>query len=254
LEVLVLAVKASIIGRCAAALRRALQAIRAVVNSGGAGVHRILLPATMVLVACQNAMVEPATSAPWPPRPGEEKIVYLLSHGWHTGIVVQRAEIREDLWPEKADFPDLTYLEVGWGDEAFYRARENTLFMALEAALTPTRSVVHVVGFNGTVTTFFANSGIVELPVSEQGLHDLVRYIHDTIERESGPTFLGSGLQRNSRFYRAVGSYSLFNNCNDWAARALARSGAPVEPSKAMTASALFEQVSQLGQVMRAAP
>ena len=107
LEVLVPAVKASIIRRCAAALRRALKTIRAVVNSAGVGVHRILLQATVVLVACQNAMVEPAKLAPWPPRPGEEKIVYLLSHGWHSGIVVQRADIREDLWPEKADFPRL---------------------------------------------------------------------------------------------------------------------------------------------------
>ena len=217
-----------------------------------------MLSAVLFLLAsgAPHAGESPDALASWPPEAQRHKVVYVLSHGWHTGIAVRRADIPDNLWPEKADFPSAAYLEVGWGDETFYQAREVTLGMALEAALTPTRSVLHVVGFDESVARFFPSSGIVELHVSDQGLHDLLQYVHDAVERQnaSRASALGAGLYGNGRFYRAHGTYSLLNNSNHWVARALASSGAPVEPNKATTAGEVFRQISQVGQVIRPAP
>lgn len=220
--------------------------------------HRTLLLTAVLLHAtsCVPATTRTSPSAFSPPETGRENVVYVLTHGWHVGIALSRADIPDELWPEKVDFLDAAYLEVGWGDETFYRADEITLTMALRAALTPTRSVLHVVGLDRPVVRFFPTGGIVELRLSDHGLRDLVQYVHDTIDRhsQSRAPALGRGLYGNSRFYRATGTYSLLNNCNHWAARALVTAGVPVEPRDAMTAGETFRQVTRLGFIVRPAP
>lgn len=210
----------------------------------------------LLLVGCAPAVTEPGTTAQWPPPAGHGRTIYVLNHGWHTGVALRRADVPEEMWPEKADFTGLTFLEVGWGDETFYRAREVTFAMTLKAGLTPTSAVLHVAGFDDPVARHFPSSGVVELQVSDQGLRNLAQYISDSIDRENDERALalGPGLERNTRFYRATGTYSLFNNCNHWIAHALSRTGAPVRPRDATTASAVFKQASSLGLVLRAPP
>jgi hypothetical protein len=41
-----------------------------------------------------------------------------VSHGWHTGLVIRRADIPEGIWPEPHHYADPAYVEVGWGDRA----------------------------------------------------------------------------------------------------------------------------------------
>ena len=38
----------------------------------------------------------------------EPQLIYVVSHGWHTGIVVKRDDIDERLWPEK----DLSLIHI----------------------------------------------------------------------------------------------------------------------------------------------
>jgi len=50
----------------------------------------------------------------FPPGPNEPtKTIYLVSHGWHAGIVVKRADIPPGTWPQHNEFPGAEYLEVG---------------------------------------------------------------------------------------------------------------------------------------------
>ncbi len=215
-----------------------------------------LCAALVLLAGCSSWPAGHDTIAEFPKESTGQKIIYVLSHGWHTGIVVRRADIPSTLWPEKADFSDQTYLEVGWGDETFYRARKTTLGMALKAAFMPTRAVLHVVGFSMPVDQFFSQSGVVELRVPDQGFLNLVHYIHDTVQRDEGrpAAAIGPGLYGISRFYRANGTYSLFHNSNHWVAYALQKTGAPVTPQYAATASEVFSQASHVGLVIRRVP
>lgn len=214
------------------------------------------LAAVLLLLGGCAPSVKPDTRPEWPPSAGGEKSIYVLAHGWHTGIALKRADVPETLWPEKADFPGVVYLEFGWGDETFYRARKVTFAMTLKAALTPTDAVLHVAGFEQPVLQYFPSSGVVELKVSDQGIRSLAQFIGDTVDRDDGEraVALGPGLYANTRFYKATGTYSVFNNCNHWIARALWMTGAPVRPRDATTAGAVFAQASSLGIVLRAPP
>lgn len=181
------------------------------------------------------------------------RTIYVLSHGWHTGIAVLQSDVPENVWPERRDFVGKKYLEVGWGDEAFYTASEVTFAMALRAAFTPTRSVLHVVGFDAPVEQFFSGSEVVAVQISHQDLLNLLDYIDAAAARKDGmvASALGPGIYGTSRFYPANGTYSLIYNCNTWVAEALVRAGLPVESRRSGTAGGLMRQVRQFGLVIR---
>ena len=174
--------------------------------------------------------------------------IYLVSHGWHTGIVIKRAEFPVSLLPERRDFPEAEYLEFGWGDREFYQAPAFSLVLALKAAFVSTGSVLHVTGFGGEVTHYFPTSEIVEFKLSREGFERLVGYIHKSFAREGSEalTPLGPGLYGESQFYRARGTFHLLNTCNTWAGKALAAAGYPLSPAN--MADGLMSQARRFGR------
>jgi uncharacterized protein (TIGR02117 family) len=181
------------------------------------------------------------------------KLVYLVSHGWHTGIVLRRADLPQEIWPESEDFPDAEYLEVGWGDRDFYQAAEFSWSIALKAALWPTPSVLHIVGFNGPVTGYFPHSEVLEVELSQRGFDRLSGFVHEHFDRKGAPRAapLGPGLYGKSAFYPARAKFHLFNTCNVWTARALRTAGLPVTPFYAITTDGVMSQVRQAGKTLQ---
>ena len=182
--------------------------------------------------------------------------IYLVSHGWHAGLVIRRADIPDDVWPEHRDFPGAEYLEVGWGDSDFYQTPDPRLGTALKASLTPTESVLHVVGFNGPVAAYFPSSEIIEIAVDGPGLVRLFGYIRASyFEDPAGHTIsLGRGLYGDSRFYKSHETYHLFNNCNAWTARALQAGGCPIESASILRVETLLARARSCGTVIRSRP
>jgi uncharacterized protein (TIGR02117 family) len=207
------------------------------------------------LAACASAPVREdlALAAGEAPRP-----VYVVLHGWHAGIVVRRADIPPDAWPEQEDFAGADYLEVGWGDRDGYML-PLTSASALKALFWPTESVLHVVGFRGPVREFFPRSPILELPLSARAVAALARHIGASYARDAlgrsirrAPSLYGAGA-----FYLSRERYHLFNTCNAWAARALVQAGLPLAPASALTTEALYEQLLPHGRLLpraRSAP
>ena len=187
----------------------------------------------------------------YPPAPAElVQPIYVINHGWHTGIAVRRAGIPEGVWPEHADLADSEYLEVGWGNREFYMAPEGTPGLALKAALWPTPSVLHVAGFDGPVPQFFRQREIVEILVSARGFQRLAAFIGDAYAKDgAGRTMvLGQGQYANSRFYAAREKYSLLKTCNTWTARALRSAGLPITSLYAVSAGNVMAQTRPLGR------
>ena len=186
-------------------------------------------------------MYPPGLGAPTEP-------VWVVDHGWHTGLVVRRASIPVGLLPEQDDFPLAHYLEVGWGDADFYRAREPGIAVAIRAAVASRASVVHVVGLPIGPEEIFAGRDVVQIRLSRPGFEALARFVDDGFDREGRRVapMLGTGLYGTSAFYPARGRYQLLNTCNTWNARALRAAGVPITPVYAMTAGNLMWQVRRL--------
>lgn len=207
-----------------------------------------LCPVIAVSLGCAGPM-----QGLYPPEEGEPgKVVYVVSHGWHTGIVIRRADIAEGIWPEPHDFVDAEHVEVGWGDRDFYLAPEATSGLALKAAFWPTTSVLHVVGFAVPVEQFFRGHEMIKVRLSAPGLDRLAAFIREAFARdEAGRAIrLGPGQHPNSRFYLGRETYHLLNTCNRWTARALRSAGAPITPVYAVTAGNVMYQGRRFGRLI----
>lgn len=200
----------------------------------------------VVLLPTFSAVVAAVDNPPTVP-------IYLVSHGWHAGIVLKRQTLSNRIRVLKQDFANSDYLEIGWGDRDFYQTPEPHIGHILKAGLFPSESVLHLVGFNGDVTRYFPYSEIIELKLTPEQLVRLSRHIAASFATDSeGKTVsLGSGLYGYSRFYRSTESYHIFNTCNVWTARALKRAGLTTDPSSAITVDDLMGQLRDLGRVVQ---
>lgn len=155
--------------------------------------------------------------------------LYVVNHGWHTGLVIRRGDIPDGLWPEQRQAPPGEYLEVGWGQREFYQTRDPSLLQALGAALWPAPSILHLVGFNGPVAVRFPYSEVVALQLDAAAMTRVAQYISDAYERNAagGIIRMGQGLYGDSRFFAGREKFHLFRTCNVWTARALRLAGCP---------------------------
>jgi uncharacterized protein (TIGR02117 family) len=185
-------------------------------------------------------------SSLWPPAPGAPITeVFIVNHGYHAGIAVPPAALAEQasrrglsaLGYVATRFADFDWLEIGWGDEGFYRyvptADSLSAAMALRALFRPGNpSVLHVVGVNNDPRAMFANSEVVRVGLSDAGFARVADMLDSTFARSNGvmPQELGPGLYGTSLFFRANGAFHLFNVCNHWTARVLDAAGVPTAP------------------------
>lgn len=172
--------------------------------------------------------------------------VHVINHGWHVGLVLPVAGIPEGLLPEAGDFPAADYLELGWGDRDYYRADTPGPWQTLKAAFWPTASVLHGVGFRGSVQRRFAGYEIVGLDMERDRFGRLATFVDRSVDRgdKAKADALGPGYGGlNSRFYPANGRFHLFNTCNSWVAQALEAAGYPMGAVTPFTADALMSRV-----------
>jgi uncharacterized protein (TIGR02117 family) len=165
----------------------------------------------MLLGACAHQPPETACAA--------TRTLYVVSHGWHSGVVVERAQLVKRLPALAAEIGSEGLVEVGWGEERFYQARETTVGMALSAVLRPNPSVLQVVPLVESPRYYFSNSQVVEVRTDDAGYAAALDFIAATFKPELER--LGRSLYGEGWFYRAEGSFHLFNTCNTWVAAVL---------------------------------
>jgi len=215
-------------------------------------VQTIVVIISVLLFACASP-----PKGLFPPGPNEpSKTIYLVSHGWHAGIVVKRMDIPPGTWPQHNDFPEAEYLEVGWGDKDYYMTPSPHAGITLKAGLLPTASVLHVVGFSGPVTRYFPYSEVIRLELSETGFERLCAYLENSYARDDAGLShsLGPSLYGKGQFYMSQETYHAFNTCNVWTARALRDAGCPITPSENLMVDTLMAHVATFGTVIQTRP
>ena len=206
-------------------------------------------------VSCSTCAA-PVSETLAPSESEPRKTIYLVNHGWHAGIVLRRADIPDNIWPKLGNFPDMEYLEVGWGDKDYYQIPDPHLGFILKAALLPTASVLHIVGFNDHVPVYFPYSEIIRIELSSAGFERLSRTIASSfaLDKAGNTTSPSPGRYGNSRFYLSRETYHLFNTCNVWTARALRTAGLPITPATATSVGNLMSQARKFGVVVQSEP
>ncbi len=175
--------------------------------------------------------------------PGEP--LWVFDVGWHTGLVLSRAEMGPSLAALLRRSPRARYFVWGWGNRRYYMAAQPTSAMGL-AALFPSRSVVLVQacrhkpplcfsqGVRLRAVTVF-RGGIVRL--DDYLVHSLQNGAHADLQP------VAPGPYPHSEFFASGLSYDAFHTCNTWTAEALRAAGLPVSSGGVVFAGQVWRQL-----------
>lgn len=201
----------------------------------------------VVLIACVCATW--VSLAPGDPElyPGDDAgiRIHVVDHGHHTGLIIEASDLRraavavqrEDVaaamrlrWLASR-FPDAEWLEIGWGDSAFYQTTPSVsdirLGLGLKALFVPTPAVLQAVPGLGPAATAFPASDKVLLVLSPEGLTRLAMALAQTIPEPVPGAALGPSLYGGGAFFAAELDYHLFRTCNHWVSWLLREAGVP---------------------------
>jgi uncharacterized protein (TIGR02117 family) len=168
--------------------------------------------------------------------------VYVVTHGWHTGLAVSASDVDFERWKPLPRAAPTRYLEIGWGDRDFYPAPGFDLWYAFKAIAWPTPSVLHIVGFDESPPRRFPESEVVELRVAPVAFERLMAYFARSLEVEPEP--IAPGLYASGAFYPSREEFHLFSTCNVWVARGLREAGVQVRSS--ITTEGLMRQLRRV--------
>lgn len=213
----------------------------------------------LALVLLYFATMRNGDAALYPAREGQETFpIYLADHGYHAGLIIRRADLDRFslLLDDKVlsalfvRYQAYDWVEIGWGDEQFYRFAPTishvTVSMAF-SALTGMNSstVLHVVGLKQEPTDVFKHSDLQRIELSAGGIRNLLKDVSKTFSADAlgAPIELGKGIYGPSLFYRANGHYSIANTCNMWLGDLIDHAGLKLSPVAAVTSTGLLAEL-----------
>lgn len=201
--------------------------------------------ATVILVAfvIAGCSDRPYAVGPKPERkPVYSYPVFVVSHGWHVGLIVSASEVNQAVPGLRSRFGNAAFYEIGWGDKGFYQAQDMTIGLTLQAMFWSKGAVLHVVALDDRPERYFVGEPIINTCLSDNELSALRAFIASSFAYDvSGRVVpLGSGIYGNSEFYEGLGRYSLLNTCNKWTAKALQSAGSDIYPTFKLTAGSVM--------------
>lgn len=172
--------------------------------------------------------------------------VYVVSHGWHAGLIVPARAVNHAVPDLAARFGDIAWYELGWGDKGFYQSQEITTGLTLQAMLWSEGAVMHVVAIPGSPLKYFAGEELIGTCLTDHEFESLTQFIADSFVRdgEGDAISLRPGMYGNSQFYNGVGRYALFNTCNKWTAKALRSAGLDITPTFNLTSESVMSDLA----------
>ena len=175
------------------------------------------------------------------------KDIFVVDHGWHTGIILKTEDINSSAWQIDSFFKKYKYIEVGWGDEDFYKSSNPSVWMTLKAGLIPTSSVLHVRALSAYDLSMFSKESIIRITISQGAFVKLSKFIENSfVKKDSKLIILSKGLYPNSFFYLSSKKYHILHTCNVWTAKALESAELDISPFFAITTDALYSQIREI--------
>jgi uncharacterized protein (TIGR02117 family) len=161
--------------------------------------------------------------------------VYVVSNGYHTGLVVPTAADGIDLSLvfRPTDLPNSedagNFLIVGWGDRDFYlntpNWRDVKPRLLVTALLGSGKTLLHVDHLRSLAEV----AGARPITLTPHEYAGLTQHIIASVRLDdAGHPLAMPGYGSLDVFYEARGTYNLFRTCNVWTAQTLAAAGVKV--------------------------
>ena len=180
--------------------------------------------------------------------------VFFIKQRWHTAIVLSTKDLNPKLFREFNTFKNFEMIDIGWGDEEFYQIPGFDSGLAFKALFLPTPSTLRIEGINISREAYFDISEIViELDLNKFQFFKICEYINDSFNLNHNDFIQILSSRGNGQiiFYKATGTYSIFNTCNTWLSRGLKQAGIKID-DKVLLTEQLFNELSKIGMVIKA--
>ncbi len=199
----------------------------------------VLLSLTIAACSGKPYLVEPALQSSSVHR---SHPLYVVTHGWHTGLIVPATFLNEVIPDLKERFGNTAYYEIGWGDKGFYQAQEITTGLSLQAMFWSEGAIMHVVAVPGSPCAYFRRSEVIGTCLTDEQMVALSTYLLNSFahDRHGRLVILKPGIYGNSQFYDGEGRYYLLNTCNKWTAKGLQSSGVDIAPAFSLTSESIM--------------
>jgi uncharacterized protein (TIGR02117 family) len=179
--------------------------------------------------------------------------VYLVKLGWHTGMVIRTEDVDSSYLPQKRLFNQFKYVDIGWGDDEFYRTPGFDIGLAIKALFYPTVSTLRIEGFNFDIMKYIGYSDVgYMIRLDRNSFNKLSRYISSAfyVNDSSNVELLESRYNGHISFYRATGKYTVFNTCNTWVSKGFKSAGYDIK-TKIVLSEELFDEIDQLSSSVK---
>lgn len=177
-----------------------------------------------------------------------DKEIYIVSNGVHLDLVIPKDLLTADLVTGLQLSEQERYVAFGWGDAEFYintpTWSDIKFGPTIRALFTVSQSALHTVRIQQYQPDW------ISVPLCEEQVRQINRYIENTFEKNSNGRFQEiqtSGYANNDSFYLAQGSFSLFHTCNNWVNSALKHAGVRTSIWSPFDKGVLYHLNTELG-------
>ena len=175
--------------------------------------------------------------------------IYVVSHGYHSGIVLPRKHIKVDYLINSKKLLEAKYLEFGFGDMEYYMSNNPSTIQGIRALLWPTESVMQVVKINKDLKKTFPESKIYRLKITKKKLRLLNEFIFRSFKTQNKKKYpIGKSFYLDGYFYEGHQDFYIFNTCNTWVAKALKVSGYDINPYFIFTQCSLERSLLRIAE------
>lgn len=181
---------------------------------------------------------------------------YVVSHGWHTALIVPASSLNRQIPSLKSRFEKPAYYEIGWGDAAFYQAKSITPGIAMRAAFWSQGTALHISTVPISPYQSFPCSRICPVPLSQSQADNMGEFISTSMAHDPyGKVIpLREGIYGDSHFYQGSGRYSVINTCNNWTAKGLRSAGLNISPWSKFSSKSVMRALKKSSTLVTTSP
>ena len=213
----------------------------------------VIVLISFFLLACSFSKIQsnfsPTTNT------AETVSVYVVKNYWHTGIIIPINDSAKAYLQVLSSFTGSKYVDIGFGDRAFYLNPSNDPVLAARAILVPTESTIRIAEEQGNVEDLKKWSDyLIRIKLTSNEFNKLCKYIDNSFSKDktNNPIIIEERAGGTVRFYESNQKYHLFNTCNTWAAKALRHAGLEyIQPFNVVTSRNLFSELEEKAEILK---
>ncbi len=169
--------------------------------------------------------------------------LYVVRRGWHVDVGFEASQLMAPLAGVAAEYPQLNFLLIGFGDKRYVLARHHGSG-TLAAALWPGQGMMLVTGLGATPAQAFGADNVILLEVTADQMRAAQGYVWSSFKsRANQAARFADGPYEGSLFFESTARYSALYTCNTWVADVLRSGGVRVGRNATVLASQLWRQV-----------